>query len=923
VRWIAALIPPVVAFVIEWEFYGAITPHIWTPFFLALTLTAWVGGLRATFVISAATAIVVFYVFAPPRFAWSSRILYYFIASALVLNSSLIAFLIDRLRGTNARLASSNERQKIFAALVENSSDFIGMADMDGRRLYVNPRGRAMVGLSPDRPAEGTRIADFYPSDLDDFVTAVIIKETLERGSWEGELQLRHFQTGRTIPVSEHRFVIRDPDSGRALGLGAIIRDISELKRARDEVLVAHRNLQVLETSLRASLEELNRAQAVAKLGSWHFVKDDWFEFSEETHRILGTSPGKLVHWDEFIAIVHPSDRAYVEERWRAAIARREPYDVEYRICVDGQIKCVRAKADLQFDDDGALVSSIGIEQDITERKKLEAELHRSRERMELALDGADLAAWDWNVRTGEFVSNARWAELRGYQAGELPPRVEAWFGGVHPDDLPRMQQALSDHFEGRSPEYEVQLRVAARDGRWIWILQRGKVFARDEQGQPLRMAGTSLDITRQKRTEIEQHFLAEAGPLLAKSLVFEDTLSAVADLIVKELADFCVIDLLEDSGEFRRARVACSLTKKRAVAEEFARLPLGGQRTPILLQVLEGGRTLLFETVVSKDLEEWAQSEEHLRLLRETEVGSLLWVPLLGRDRILGGFCLASATPGRKYGADDLHLAMELARRASLSLEKARLYRAAERAIAARDEVLAIVAHDLRNPLGTILMQAQILGGGLDEPESPARKASGRIEHAARRMNRLIQDLLDVTRVEAGQVALERAALPTRELAAEAVEAQRTLAAAASIELRLDAGEHLPDLFADRHRVLQVFENLIGNALKFTPAGGRITVGAVPHAGFVLCWVRDTGPGIPAQDQPHLFDRFWQARRIRAEKRSGAGLGLPIVKGIIEAHGGRIWVESAPGEGSTFYFTLPTTAPTEIGYPTPAHPSE
>jgi len=175
---------------------------------------------------------------------------------------------------------------------------------------------------------------------------------------------------------------------------------------------------------------------------------------------------------------------------------------------------------------------------------------------------------------------------------------------------------------------------------------------------------------------------------------------------------------------------------------------------------------------------------------------------------------------------------------------------------------------------------------------------------------------------MEAGQVALERVALPTRDVVADAIEAQRTLAAAESIELRLDADEHLPDLFGDRHRVLQVFENLIGNALKFTPAGGRITVGAFAHAGSVLCWVRDTGFGIPEEDQPHLFDRFWQARRRRAEKRGSAGLGLAIVKGIIDAHGGRVWVESAPGEGSTFYFTLPTTAPTEIG-PAEAYPSD
>jgi signal transduction histidine kinase len=183
--------------------------------------------------------------------------------------------------------------------------------------------------------------------------------------------------------------------------------------------------------------------------------------------------------------------------------------------------------------------------------------------------------------------------------------------------------------------------------------------------------------------------------------------------------------------------------------------------------------------------------------------------------------------------------------------------------------------------------------------------------------MKRLIQDLLDVTRVEAGQLALERAALPTRDVVAEAVEAHRALAAAGAVDLRLAVAEPLPRIFADRHRVLQVFENLVGNALKFTPAGARITVGALAQAGSVLCYVRDTGPGIPVEAHAHLFDRYWQAGRSQGEKHSGAGLGLAIVKGIVEAHGGRVWLESAPGEGSTFYFTFPTTTDAEVGVPT------
>jgi len=144
-------------------------------------------------------------------------------------------------------------------------------------------------------------------------------------------------------------------------------------------------------------------------------------------------------------------------------------------------------------------------------------------------------------------------------------------------------------------------------------------------------------------------------------------------------------------------------------------------------------------------------------------------------------------------------------------------------------------------------------------------------------------------------------------QLVVDCVEAQEPLAASASLELQHEVGPDVPDVWADRDRVLQALENLIGNALKFTKAGGRITVGAALHDGEVLFRVEDTGAGIAADEMPHVFDRFWQAQRT---KRGGAGLGLQIVKGIVEAHGGRIWVESRLGVGTTFYFTLPAAQP-------------
>jgi signal transduction histidine kinase len=219
-------------------------------------------------------------------------------------------------------------------------------------------------------------------------------------------------------------------------------------------------------------------------------------------------------------------------------------------------------------------------------------------------------------------------------------------------------------------------------------------------------------------------------------------------------------------------------------------------------------------------------------------------------------------------------------------------------------------VAHDLRNPLSLILMEARLLGSNWQGPERRKRQPAEVIEDAASRMNILIQDLLDVTSIEAGHLTVEKVRLAGAQIVSAAVDGHRALASSRSIELRLDMPQEVPDVLADRDRLLQVFDNLIGNAVKFTPPGGCITVGAALRDTDVLLWVGDTGSGIAIGDHPHVFDRFYQARVAR---RSGAGLGLAIVRGIVEAHGGRVWVESTPGRGSTFFFTVATAPAIQV----------
>ena len=224
-----------------------------------------------------------------------------------------------------------------------------------------------------------------------------------------------------------------------------------------------------------------------------------------------------------------------------------------------------------------------------------------------------------------------------------------------------------------------------------------------------------------------------------------------------------------------------------------------------------------------------------------------------------------------------------------------------AEAALAARDEMLGVVAHDLRNPLSAISLKAGLLRE--TAPSEKTRRAAGSIENAAQRMGHLIQSLLDVTVIEAGGFTVRPAACELRELVDEARELLEAAAGARAIEIAAQAEEGV-SVLADRERVIQVFSNLIGNAIKFTPEGGRVRILARRDGSeHALVEVIDTGPGLPPRDVERVFDRFWKRERAGVE---GTGLGLFIARGIVEAHGGRIRVASVPGSGATFSFTLP-----------------
>lgn len=430
--------------------------------------------------------------------------------------------------------------------------------------------------------------------------------------------------------------------------------------------------------------------------------------------------------------------------------------------------------------------------------------------------------------------------------------------------------------------------------GRQMRLLAREAMARRIQAENEARDARKAREAA--EREERRSAFLGGAGQELAASLDYEQTITTLARLIVPNLAEMSIVDIAEPDNVLRRVAMAHRNPEDQARFQS----QLGTRRSEVpeaLVRIMQDAEPALVGA--SSNLYSYITGES------DGDGRTLIFLPLVSRGQSIG-IAAAVSSPARPFNSDDLPLFAELARRASLAIDNARLYLESQQAVRAREEVLAIVSHDLRNPLNAVTLGAGLLKMS-DTLAPDDREQVDTIETSARRMARLIEDLLDVTRLEGGKrLPIEPAAVEPAELLREAEEIFRAQAAVASVHLEYTSEESLPPVHADRHRVMQVMTNLIGNSMKFTPPGGRIDVHARLDSDSVVFSIRDTGPGIPHEHLADIFSPYWQAKRA---ERLGAGLGLPIAKGIVEAHGGKIWVESEPGRGTDFYFTLPVDA--------------
>jgi len=392
---------------------------------------------------------------------------------------------------------------------------------------------------------------------------------------------------------------------------------------------------------------------------------------------------------------------------------------------------------------------------------------------------------------------------------------------------------------------------------------------------------------------------LAQTGKTLSESPNPRAALGEVARLAVQWLAHLCLIELTNGAGSLRPAAFATASTERDELLHALHKqLPTGLGTMFGTDRILGSAGPTLRETV----------EDERLRALG---VLSYIALPLRVRGRTLGVMLLVRMKKGEPYGQADSRFAEELSHHAALAMDNARLLQEAEVGLRMREELLATVAHDLKNPLTAIRMNSDLI----PREKSPERiqKQAETIRESVQQMERLIHDLLDLTKIESGRIVLDRRPNDAEELITASFKIFASQAAAKAVELIMDAkpGECIVD--CDRNRVLQVLSNLIGNAMKFTGKGGRIRVEAQATGEGIRFTVVDNGPGIPPDQLPHVFERYWQSRRTLL---GSSGLGLSIARGIVEAHGGRIWAESALHIGSRFFFTLPEARRKAISLP-------
>ena len=568
---------------------------------------------------------------------------------------------------------------------------------------------------------------------------------------------------------------------------------------------------------------------------------------------------------------------------------------------------------------EGVLSFAFDVTDQVISRRQTEAltqSLRESESQLRRLADAIPQIVYTSDATGRPHTFNHQWFEYTGLDPHALGP--EDWTQSVHPADLSGVMESWLKA-QSLKTTWSAEYRLRDRDGKFRWHLGRS-VPVLNAQGDVVQWFGTATEIEDQKRAQEVLSFLDQVSIRLASSLDFQTTINTVAGFAITSLADWCSIQVIDEHGMPQTLAVAHKDPLRLQWAERYRALyPTDMSPGSSVPRILRTGVAELYADITDALLEQSISDPGQLRDLRALGMKSIMLIPLVSKGKPFGILSLISSESGRRYGERDLAMANELARRASLAMENARLYSELKEkgdslteAVRTRDEFLSIASHELKTPLTSMKLHTQLVRRHIETkgeafafaPEK-MRKLVDQTDRGVQRLSRLVDDMLDISRIATGRLTLQKVRFDLSILVREVVERLGPLVAQAGCQIQFRT---TPELIGDwdRLRIEQVISNLLMNASKYG-AGQPIDIDVGQIEGFAFVRVRDHGRGIAPQDQERIFLRF--ERAISANEVSGLGLGLYIVRQILQAHGGAIRVESALGEGSTFVASLPIDA--------------
>jgi PAS domain S-box-containing protein len=834
-------------------------------------------------------------------------------ASGALLGVSVVCEEISELRRIERALRASELRFRRFA---EHLDAVLWMIDpASGQVVYVSPAYERLWGRPPSAlladPQEWLR--GVHAEDRAGVIAARAL--LLQEGRYDIEYRVQSAD-GALHWIRDRGF--RMLGEGEPEVLAGIAEDVSDDVAAEADLADSEQRFRLAARAAQGMVYEYN-------VETGHVYRSDGLR------RLLGYAPEEvpptLQWWSE---VIHPVDFAAASLVY-ADVFEHGGDTVETEVRArhrDGHWVHLWDRAYLDRNAVGKVRRVIGNTTDISERKRNAQLLAANEERLRVAAEAVQGVVYEWDVVTDEVVRSDGLKALLGWSNDEVPPVATWWRGQMDARDEARVFADLERAAKAHAPMFETEFRIRHRDGHMVHILDRSRLYY-GANGCLSRAVGTAVDVTARRRAQAARVTLDVAGQRLARARDAAGVATAIVQALVPEHAGWCVVRVEPRVDAPQAVGRAADAALEAALQPLLQRWQAGGTSSGLLARGLTGAASLV-EPI-----------EDTLARAESLPAGTALLhaVPLPARERCAGVLLLGLVgEPVASHDAGQRELVEELARRAALAIDNLDLAQTTERALQQlkvqdrrKTEFLSMLAHELRNPLTPIRNAAEVLST-LAQGKPQLIQISAVLRRQTHKMARLIDDLLDMARITHGKVKLERNHVAVRDVVAQAADAVRGLLAGRGQSLVLDLPDEPMWVLGDSLRLEQVLINLLGNAAKFGADGDRIELSARAGAiadlsggtrgdasATVEITVRDHGVGITPDLLPHVFDLFTQGERTPDRQQGGLGIGLSLVRSLIELHGGSVEVASdGPGRGACFTVRLPRA---QSPAPTPPSP--